>query len=1115
MPPPAAPSSLPPASSLPASLSAGLDTEPPASGRRQAAGRDREEPLAVGWPVATLLTALACLAAGVAVAPLATGPALAALLAPAAGVALAAVLVGGRRLLVGVFLGTVVATLIVARLALADGGSGLGAAAARPLPLALLLGVASAAQAAFGAWLVRRWVGAPLGLNHSGEIGRFMAAAAASSTVAATIATAALALAGVFAGLPRADIAGAWSARWLGDLAGLLVITPVVLTLIGRPRADWAPRRLAVGGTLALVAATLGSGAVLIDGWSRDRLQAAFDHEASSASLIAVTELQEPLRALEALHGVLSVGRAATPGEIRSATRSWLGNGAARALGYAEIRRRDDIPVLEARARADGLADFRVFERPGGSDVERRAAGFDDQEVVAIRLLEPPAGTDLRLGLDALSLPSAAAAIARAVQTGRPSATDRLPPVQGSRQPPLLLVFQGVHDARTDGGTSVAERRLSLRGVAFVALDPQEHLQRIAGAFPAHLALCLYDAGTGGARRRIAGADGCETATGRLVHDRQLAWAGRRWGVRVVAREADLPGAGDRSAFLFCLLGTGTASLLAATLLAVTGRARRIESAVRQRTTALRAEVAEREVAEAALRASEQRFRNILGNVPIGVVYTDLAGRVIQANARFCELIGCDERELAALPPRVWLLPDDAAEEEALTAQLVAGDIPVYRRQGAYVRRDGSSVAVRCTVSLLRDQKSRPWRIVGVVEDITERFKLEEAERAREAAEGANRAKSEFLSRMSHELRTPLNAMLGFAQLLEVDLAHPLAAAQRPWVGQIQSAGWHLLEMINDVLDLSRIESGTVRLAIERLDLGELIPGSVALVAPAAAVRGVRVDQALDSDALSVLGDPTRVKQILTNLLSNAVKYNVEGGRIRVQTWKVVDDSVEIAVSDTGLGMTEDQIDSLWQPFNRLGRERGSQEGTGIGLVIARRLVELMGGSIRVSSIPGEGSTFRIRLPSAPEGVTEPGHLEAVDTSSAADYHRRFVHYIEDNETNVEVMRGILALRPQVDLSVSATGTAGLAAVRRLRPDLVLLDMHLPDLDGLELLRELKGDPDVHDVPVVVVSADALGHQIDAALAAGAESYLTKPVAVAELLAVVDGVLDRADTGFR
>ena len=287
---------------------------------------------------------------------------------------------------------------------------------------------------------------------------------------------------------------------------------------------------------------------------------------------------------------------------------------------------------------------------------------------------------------------------------------------------------------------------------------------------------------------------------------------------------------------------------------------------MRERTAALRAEVGERHVAEMALRASEQRFRNILDNVPIGVVYTDLAGRVIQANPRYCELTGYSESELEALSPAALTHPDDLATDEMLTAQLVAGEIPVYRRHKRCFNRAGDVVWVRSTVSVLRDAKNEPWRIVAVVEDITEHLRLEEAERAREAAEVSNRAKSDFLSRMSHELRTPLNAMLGFAQLLEIDRRNPLTPAQRPWVGQIQQAGWHLLEMINDVLDLSRIDSGNLRLETATLDLGQLVEATTALVASDAARRGIRISQELAPGTSAVLGDATRVKQILTNL---------------------------------------------------------------------------------------------------------------------------------------------------------------------------------------------------------------------------------------------------------
>jgi PAS domain S-box-containing protein len=630
---------------------------------------------------------------------------------------------------------------------------------------------------------------------------------------------------------------------------------------------------------------------------------------------------------------------------------------------------------------------------------------------------------------------------------------------------------------------------------------------------PGYLKLCVVDADPLSGQRRLAGRAGCESERAALGHEHPLLFAGRQWDLRGAADPDDVPDGGGRSTWAIAAVGLLSAAMLGASLLITTGRTRRIESAVRDRTAALRAEVAERHVAESALRASEQRFRNILDNVPIGVVYTDLAGRVIQANPRFCELTGYDERELSGLSPAALTHPEDLATDEVLTAQLVAGEIPMYRRHKRCLNRAGDVVWVRSTVSLLRDGSNEPWRIVGVVEDITEHLRLEEAERAREAAELSNRAKSDFLSRMSHELRTPLNAMLGFAQLLEIDRRDPLTATQRPWVAQIQQAGWHLLEMINDVLDLSRIDSGNLRLQTATLDLAELVHASTALVASDAALRGIRISDELAPGTSAVLGDATRVKQILTNLLSNAVKYNVDNGRVHVSSRLASPDVIEVSVTDTGMGMTAEQMDELFRPFNRLGRERTALQGTGIGLVISRRLAELMGGSIRVKSVPGEGSSFILKLPKAVDPDTVPSSLDDL-TALPADYHRRIVLYIEDNETNVEVMRGILAQRAQVQMEVASTGLEGLASVRDRLPHLILLDMHLPDMDGLDLLAHLKSDPAMARIPVIVVSADATAQQVDAALEAGAVRYLTKPVSVNELLATVDDLLDRMDTGF-
>jgi CheY-like chemotaxis protein len=267
-----------------------------------------------------------------------------------------------------------------------------------------------------------------------------------------------------------------------------------------------------------------------------------------------------------------------------------------------------------------------------------------------------------------------------------------------------------------------------------------------------------------------------------------------------------------------------------------------------------------------------------------------------------------------------------------------------------------------------------------------------------------------------------------------------------------------------------------------------------------------------DASELAVLCDATRAKQILTNLLSNAVKYNREGGKVILSARAAERpghpeaEVVEIAVQDTGMGLSPQQIEHLFEPFNRLGRETSGVAGTGIGLVISRRLAEGMGGELRVHSIEGEGSTFTLVLPSAARArgaASAWGELGVVEPS----YGRRRVHYIEDNEVNAEVMRGVLAQRPQIELSVSATAAEGLKSVRERSPDLVLLDMHLPDMDGMEVLTRLRSDPHTADVPVVVVSADALQDQIEAALHAGAQRYLTKPVDVREVLNIVDELL--------
>ncbi|TAK89997.1 MAG: response regulator, partial [Aquabacterium sp.] len=345
------------------------------------------------------------------------------------------------------------------------------------------------------------------------------------------------------------------------------------------------------------------------------------------------------------------------------------------------------------------------------------------------------------------------------------------------------------------------------------------------------------------------------------------------------------------------------------------------------------------------------------------------------------------------------------------------------------------------------------------------------------------------------------------------DREHPLSQRQQGWMMQVQQAGWHLLEMINDTLDLSRIESGAIKLTVESLSLPDLLAWALAMVHNDAEQRGLSVTRALHPDAALVLADATRLKQVLTNLLSNAVKYNIEHGRIHIATRVLGPDYLELAVTDTGLGMSEQQLAAMFEPFNRLGREHSATEGTGIGLVICKRLVELMGGTLKVRSTKDEGSSFIVTLPRA----VEPSGVRPVrDTAPGLppEYRKRMVHYIEDNETNAEVMRGILAQRPQVELLVSMTGQAGIAAARAHPPHVILLDMHLPDMNGMDVLNQLRKHHETADTPVVVVSADALPLHMEAAYQQGVYRYLTKPVNVPELLCVLDELLDVMETRF-
>jgi len=501
---------------------------------------------------------------------------------------------------------------------------------------------------------------------------------------------------------------------------------------------------------------------------------------------------------------------------------------------------------------------------------------------------------------------------------------------------------------------------------------------------------------------------------------------------------------------------------------------------------------------------SEERWRHLMANLSEVAWFSSWDGQTIHyVSPASVKVYGRAPEEFMR-QPQLWLElihPDDRHLVDCASSELErAGWRSVEYR---VLHTDGSWRWLRDRASVLHDERGEPIGVGGVAEDITEWRAAEAAREAQRNAEAANRAKSEFLSRMSHELRTPLNAVLGFAQLIESS-AELLSERQRSNVAHIRSAGWHLLALINDVLDVSRIESGSLKVNIATHDVREAVAEALRLAESLALQFGVRLEGPdASGDVWSVRADQTRLRQVLINVLSNAIKYNRPGGRVALSLHADVR-HVRIQVDDNGLGMTPEQLERLYQPFNRLGRERGGIEGTGIGLTLTRELVLLMGGRIEIESQSGCGTSVHILMPvdrsvaprrsdarhSVPMPLPSPPATQAGPQAEPAG----LVLYIEDNPVNMLVVEQLLARWPNVQLVQAEDGQSSIELAARLRPDLVLLDMRLPDLDGVEVMRRLRAEPRTAALRVVALSASAMPDEIVAAREAGVLEYWTKPL---------------------
>jgi len=500
-----------------------------------------------------------------------------------------------------------------------------------------------------------------------------------------------------------------------------------------------------------------------------------------------------------------------------------------------------------------------------------------------------------------------------------------------------------------------------------------------------------------------------------------------------------------------------------------------------------------RQQALAQAEAGLSLFRRLFNTSAISVIVTARDdARVMEINEVMCQRYGY---------PREDLLGRQLADFKVGLCEADREHFYRSMRQQGQVRNMEATVLTRSGIprhSLVSGDLIDYQGVACVLStsvDITELRAAQQAAQARAGAEAANRAKTEFLAQMSHELRTPLNALLGFTQLLEAD-AQSLPAAQREWLGHMRRAGWHLLGLINDVLDIARIEAGQLQVQSEPLALAPLLAEVQALSTGLAEERAVLLQPlpALAPD-LGLRADRRRLQQVLLNLLSNAIKYNRPGGQVSIAV-EADAQRVTLRVQDNGLGMDAEQLTHLFEPFNRLGREQGGIEGTGIGLALSRQLMQLMDGEIEVSSLPGQGTTVSLLLPRAARATA----AASIPSAEPLPPVSGLVLYIEDNAVNRLIVGQMLARWPGLRFESAEDGASGLRRAAELQPDLLLLDMQLPDTNGLAVLQALKAEPATAALRVVALSASAMADEVAAVMDAGALDYWTKPLELSPFL---------------
>ncbi|MCC6072538.1 PAS domain S-box protein [Massilia sp. GCM10020059] len=528
---------------------------------------------------------------------------------------------------------------------------------------------------------------------------------------------------------------------------------------------------------------------------------------------------------------------------------------------------------------------------------------------------------------------------------------------------------------------------------------------------------------------------------------------------------------------------------------------------------------AEQALLDQRLRDQQFYTRSLIESNIDPLITTDLRGIISDVNHQMEMLTGRTRDELIGAPFKNCFT-EPLRADEAISRVLRESKVTNYELTA--LARDGKETVVSYNATTFHDRDRRVQGVFAAARDVTERKHFEHAlqetnvalQAAREAAEKANRAKSEFLSSMSHELRTPLNAVLGFAQLMASEVPAPAAHQQRS-IDQILKGGWYLLRLINEILDLAMIESGKVTMSQEAMSMSDVLQDCKGMIEPQATKRGIALTFPKFDNIIYVHADRTRVKQVMINLLSNAIKYNGSGGSVIVQCVVSGKDRIRISVKDTGVGLSSTQLEQLFQPFNRLGQQDSGEEGTGIGLVVTKQLVELMGGLIGVESAVGVGTVFWVELAAATAPALALENIDEVSLERRPAVARDLgdqptLLYVEDNPANLALVEQLIARRGDVKLLTAIDGHLGIELARTYLPDAILMDINLPGISGYGALKILQEDPLTSHIPVLALSANAVPRDIEKGLEAGFFRYLTKPIRVREFMDALDVALEHA-----